>query len=202
MLQIISLNKNKKLNNFFTEDFQTHEKENGESLSTQTERFIRVKKNLFARQATNLKRLDLESDGNEHYFVQDEVSERNETDLEDGKNISESSTNDNDDLQESIVCSPELTQYMDNDKEEFRGKNSEFNRTEAKAKKYNSNLSLFELISQKRTKVLCDEEKDTDNENSFTVSHCSNVSKSTSYMMDIEEKSSIGGLFLRNPRGN
>lgn len=134
--------------------------------------------------------------------MQDEVSERNETEFEDGKNISESSTNDNDDLQESIVCSPELTQYIDNDKEEFRGKKSEFNSTEAKAKKYNSNLTLFELISQKRTKVLCDEEKDTDNENNFAVSPCSNVSKSNSYMMDIEEKSSIGGLFLRNPRGN
>lgn len=181
----------------FSEDFNTHEKENGEqseNLSTQTERFIRVKKNLFANQVTNLKKIEHESD--ENYFVQDEICERNEAEIDDSK----SSTNDNDDLQENIVCSPELTQYIDNDKEDFRGKKSELNSNEAKIKNYSSNLTLFELISQKRTKVLCEDDKDTDNENNFSISPCSNVSKST-YMMDIEEKSSIGGLFLRNPRG-
>lgn len=121
------------------------------------------------------------------------MSEKNETEFDDGKNISENSTNDNDDLQESIVCSPELTQYIDdNDKEDFKGKISEFNSTEAKTKNYN--LTLFELISQKQSKHFCD----TDNESNLSIS---NISKSTyNNMMDIEEKS-IGGLFLRNPRG-
>lgn len=128
----------------------------------QTERFIRVKKNLFESRSTE------EENGGDHFmraFVQESVDAGNSTDSL-GFNSKEQQSPTSQDIQENIVCSPELMQYMDNDKEPFlveqnsTPKVSQGNEvTRTKPNSY-SNQALYELISQKFSESMCDDEKD------------------------------------------
>jgi hypothetical protein len=90
----------------------------------------------------------------------------------------------NKNIQENIVCSPELMQYIDDEKEESEIKTKPTNGSSQHSN--DDNAELYELISQNYPDALCDDTRvDSDDMNG----------------MDVDQKSSIGGLFLRNPRG-
>lgn len=159
----------------------------------QTERFIRVKKNLFENRSTE------DENGGEIFmrtFVNENVEAGNSTDSLGFNNKEHPQSPASHDIQENIVCSPELMQYIDNEKEMFlternvtpkvsQGVNDD---TRTKPNSY-SNQALYELITQKFSESMCEDDRETKNNDNDPSS------------LDAEQKSSIGGLFLRNPRG-
>lgn len=159
----------------------------------QTERFIRVKKNLFESRSTD------DENGGENFlrtFVQENAEAGNSTDSLSFKNKEQEQSPTSHGIQENIVCSPELMQYIDSEKEPLlteinSSPNVSQERDDGRRTKPNSysNQALYELISQKFSESMCDDDKEGDN------------FKSHDALADAEQKSSIGGLFLRNPRG-
>lgn len=162
----------------------------------QTERYIRVKKNLFENQSTE------DENGGDIYmrgFVQENVEAGNSTDSLGYNNKEQQQSPASHDIQENIVCSPELMQYIEQEKELLVERNmtpkiSQDVETRTKPNAY-SNQALYELISQKFSESMCEEDK----EGNYAMSPKNNDADGNG--LDAEQKSSIGGLFLRNPRG-
>lgn len=165
----------------------------------QTERYIRVKKNLFENRST-------EDENYLRAFVQENVEVGNSTDSVGCNNKEHQQSPTSHDIQENIVCSPELMQYIESEKESFINERNltqkvsqsvTENDNHTKPNSY-SNQALYELISQKFSESMCEDDKD--GEGNFVMSHKSDDGEGNG--LDAEQKSSIGGLFLRNPRGN
>lgn len=169
-------------------------------IKQQTERFIRVKKNLFDNRSTE------DQNGGEkglkitHVYAQD-MEVGNSTDSLVYTKEQQSPTSH--DIQENIVCSPELMQYIDGDKDSFLTNSTpkvsqcDDDDTHNKSNSF-SNQALYELITQKFSESMCDDDKDS--EGNFMVSSKNN-DNDVNALTDEQQKSSIGGLFLRNPRG-
>ena len=164
----------------------------------QTEQLIRVKKNLFETKSTEEKN---DNDNFMRSLAQENVDAINSTDSSSfNQKEQQSFSTSQREMQESIVCSPELMQYINDSApsnstlkiSQVTG-NDGINRT--KPNSY-TNQALYELISRKFSESMCDDEKD--NEGNFSMSPRNDADANA---LLVEEKQSIGGLFLRNPRG-
>lgn len=165
----------------------------------QTENFVFVKKNQSETQANDLENKSIFFKNND-YDTEEKKWDINHQKITTKNYLKADDT----DQEENIICSPELTQYINNENDHFYNEkklnfNSKLICTDNKEKNYetqgiDSDLTLYELITHKH-EVLSNDEKETDS--SFSKSSCANESN----FIDFETKSSIEGLHLRNPRG-
>jgi hypothetical protein len=98
---------------------------------------------------------------------------------------------------ENIVCSPQLLQYMNSDNATARSK---FQSTDECMK--------YDIDEQKDLNTSDDlldefiEEEDATNSCNLLIASVSSIKEEEDMQSSNEIKSSIGGLYLRNPRGN